>query len=222
MKNTKEIRNKSFETKLGQVSIQKELGKGKSGYSYLVEFGGQNLVLKIMHYESCDYYSFGGNNKVTLEVNAYHKLHTCGVLLPKLLSYDAKRNYLLKEYIDGEVASHLIAENKISESIIEQLFDMYHNVKKYGLNIDYFPNNFVIKNDRLFYIDYECNPYSPAWDLLNWGIYYWANSEGFKEYLLTDNVSIINDIPEKGIPIKSPFEEKVANWKKRYNIGLND
>ena len=35
------------------------LGKGKGGYSWLVEGDGRQFVLKEIHHEPCDYYSFG-------------------------------------------------------------------------------------------------------------------------------------------------------------------
>ena len=61
-----EIINTKFETKHGNFIIKKQLGKGKSGYSYLAECDNQNFVLKLMHNEPCEYYSFGENNKVEL------------------------------------------------------------------------------------------------------------------------------------------------------------
>lgn len=185
-------------------------------------FGEKELVLKLMHYEPCDYYSFGDSNKVRLEVNAFHKLKGCNILLPELLSYDIERNYLIKEFIDGEVATQTISKNKITDQIIEQLFEIYRRVKNAGINIDYFPSNFVIKNEQLYYVDYEYNPYISKWDLPNWGIYYWANSDGFKEYLSNGNINLINDSTKIGIPIKKPFEEKVANWNRDFDINQTE
>ena len=52
-----------------------------------------------------------------------------------------------------------------------------------GINIDYFPTNFVVNNDHLYYIDYECNDYMEEWNFENWGIKYWSQTEEFKEYL---------------------------------------
>ena len=34
------------------------LGKGKGGYSYLAEQDGQRMVVKQIHHEPCDYYTF--------------------------------------------------------------------------------------------------------------------------------------------------------------------
>ena len=38
------------------------LGHGKGGYSYLAERDGRQVVLKQIHHEPCDYYTFG--NKI--------------------------------------------------------------------------------------------------------------------------------------------------------------
>lgn len=211
-----EIRHIFLKTKLKKYNIIRQLGKGKSGYSYLIEFDNEYSVLKLMHDEPCAYYTFG-ENKVKLEVDAHNKLKRYNIPMPKLIWYDSDNNYLVKDFIDGITASELIANNKITESIIQQLFEMYNLVKNAGLNIDYFPTNFIIKDQKLFYIDYECNPYSPEWNLPNWGLYYWANSEGFKKYLLTGNSTFINESQNTGLPIKKPFEEKVFTWAKKYN-----
>ena len=32
-------------------------------------------------------------------------------------------------------------------------------MEKGDTNIDYFPTNFVVQEDKLYYIDYECNDY---------------------------------------------------------------
>ena len=42
--------------------IVRLLGHGKGGYSYLAEKDGNQYVLKQIHHEPCDYYSFG--NKI--------------------------------------------------------------------------------------------------------------------------------------------------------------
>lgn len=42
-----------------------------------------------------------------------------------------------------------------------------------GLNIDYYPTNFIPQDNVLYYIDYECNVYSDEWNFENWGIKYW-------------------------------------------------
>ena len=45
-----------------EYKIEKLLGHGKGGYSYLAEREGKFYVLKQIHHEPCEYYSFG--NKI--------------------------------------------------------------------------------------------------------------------------------------------------------------
>ena len=52
-----------------------------------------------------------------------------------------------------------------------------------GLNIDYFPTNFVLNEGKLWYIDFECNGYMDQWNFRNWGIRYWSKTPEFLEYL---------------------------------------
>ena len=55
-----------------EYEVIKLLGKGKGGYSYLVNKDGQQYVIKQIHHEPCDYYTFG--NKLEAEKRDYIKL----------------------------------------------------------------------------------------------------------------------------------------------------
>ena len=64
-----------------------------------------------------------------------------------------------------------------------QIREMADKAKTAGLNIDYFPTNFVVQNGLIYYIDYECNEYMDEWNFENWGIKYWSKTPEFIEYL---------------------------------------
>lgn len=51
------------------------------------------------------------------------------------------------------------------------------------INIDYFPTNFIVRNEILYYVDYECNDYMEKWDFEHWGIKYWSKTPEFIEYM---------------------------------------
>lgn len=199
-------------TKLGSLEITQFLGRGKSGYSYLALCKNEKYVVKLLHYEPCDYYSFGDADKVKLEVSAYNSLERSGVPIPKLLDVNVKDNYIVKEYIDGSLITDLVIQDILPDTCVAQVCYMSVLLKKLGLNIDYFPDNFVFNNDTLYYIDYEINSYDESWDLANWGLYYWANSQGMKAYKETQDPKYINDPPNSGVPIKRSFEGKVNSW----------
>lgn len=70
--------------------VIKLLGKGKGGYSYLVEDGRKRYVLKQIHHEPCAYYQFG--NKMEAELRDYARLKAIGIRLPAMLDADMERN----------------------------------------------------------------------------------------------------------------------------------
>ena len=82
------------------------LGKGKGGYSYLAERDGKQFVLKQIHHEPCDYYTFG--NKIDAECRDYERLKKIGIRIPQMLDVDIENERILKEYIEGETIFDLV------------------------------------------------------------------------------------------------------------------
>ena len=156
-----------------EFNVLKLLGKGKGGYSYLVEDGDHNLfVLKKIHYEPCSYYSFP-EDKLSLELNDYKRLSSIGINIPKLIDFDKDEDELLKEYIDGPTIESLVKNGNMKDIYINQVQEMAELLKKNNLNIDYYPTNFIVKNDVIYYIDFECNEYHKEWSFEVWGQQYW-------------------------------------------------
>ena len=157
--------------------VVKLLGKGKGGYSYLVTDGEARYVLKQIHHEPCDYYTFG--DKLASELRDYEILREVGVPMPRLLEVDRVQERLLKEYVDGDTVNVLVREGRMRENYRQQLLTICEKLYRANLNIDYYPTNFVVEEGLLFYIDYECNPYSDQWNFENWGSRYWEKTEEF-------------------------------------------
>jgi tRNA A-37 threonylcarbamoyl transferase component Bud32 len=151
--------------------IERLLGKGKGGYSYLAKANDKEYVLKQIHHEPCEYYHFG--NKIEAEKNDYQRLLDAKIRIPKMIDIDMEKEIIIKEYIEGDVIADLIKEKRSVKEYIPQLKEMARLAKDKGLNIDYYPTNFVCKNGLLYYIDFECNSYMDEWNLENWGIKYW-------------------------------------------------
>ena len=161
--------------------ILRLLGKGKGGYSYLVTDGAAEYVCKQIHHEPCDYYTFG--DKLAAELGDYARLAALDLPLPRLLDVDREHERLLKEYIPGPTAAELVAQDALPRDCIAQVENMCRTLYAAGLNIDYFPTNFILHDGRLWYIDYECNPYDPQWDFAGWGIKYWSKTPEFLAWL---------------------------------------
>ena len=164
-----------------EYGILRLLGHGKGGYSYLAEADGMQVVLKQIHHEPCDYYSFG--NKIEAENNDYGRLRAAGIRIPEMLAIDFESERIVKQYIDGPTIFDLVRDGISVEPYLEQVREMASQAKEVGLNIDYFPTNFVIQDGQIWYVDYECNTYMDEWNFENWGIKYWSRTAEFEEYL---------------------------------------
>ena len=77
----------------------------------------------------------------------------------------------------------LVKNGESVADYLPQVREMAQLAKAAGLNIDYFPTNFVIQDGLLWYIDYECNSYTEEWSFENWGVKYWSRTPEFEEYL---------------------------------------
>lgn len=160
-----------------EYRIIRLLGHGKGGYSYLAEKGGQYFVLKQIHHEPCDYYTFG--NKIEAEQNDYQRLLQIGIRIPRMLDIDIAAERILKEYIDGPTIFELVKNDAMKDTYLHQVRQMANKAYAVGLNIDYFPTNFVVRDGVVYYIDYECNEYMEQWNFENWGIKYWSKTQEF-------------------------------------------
>ena len=148
------------------------LGKGKGGYSYLVRSGDREYVLKQIHHEPCSYYQFG--DKLQSELRDYARLKALDIPMPTLLEADKEQERILKEYIAGPTIDALVSQGQMEPDYLRQVQAMCGQLYPAGLNIDYYPTNFVVRDGKLFYIDYECNNYMEQWDFEHWGAQYWT------------------------------------------------
>lgn len=163
-----------------EYRVLKLLGKGKGGYSYLVTDGTGEYVLKQIHHEPCDYYTFG--DKLASELRDYEHLRNLGMPMPQLLAVDRQRERILKTYVPGVTVYDLVKRDALEPEYMAQMRRMCEVLYAAGTNIDYFPTNFVVWQQKLYYIDYECNPYDPKWNFENWGSQYWSKTAAFLEY----------------------------------------
>ena len=155
-----------------EFPVIKLLGKGKGGYSYLVIDGTTQYVLKQIHHEPCEYYAFG--DKLRSELRDYETLWKLGIPMPRLLAVDYGQERILKEYIAGQTVAEHLKAGRMEPGWLTQVRAMCDRLYPAGLNIDYYPTNFVPRDGTLYYIDYECNAYMAEWDFEHWGVRYWT------------------------------------------------
>ena len=163
-----------------EYEIIRLLGHGKGGYSYLAASRGKHVVLKQIHHEPCDYYAFG--DKLAAEKRDYERLREAGIRIPEMFSVEDATERIVKEYIEGPTVFELVRGNIPVEPYRIQVREMAERAQKAGLNIDYFPTNFVVHGGLIYYVDYECNPYMEEWSFENWGVKYWSHTPELEAY----------------------------------------
>lgn len=188
----------------------KHIGKGKGGNSYLARYDNKNYVFKKMHYEPNDTYTFE-SNKLQSELRDYKTLSEAGITIPRLICHDDERQFLVKDYIDGQTIAEIVGQGKLKDDYIIQMFEMCKLLYAKDLNIDYFPPNFVVENERLYYIDFECNKYMEEWDFEHWGVYFWSNTAGMAKFIETGDHQYLS---ANAKPHKDGLEEVVARYMK--------
>lgn len=164
-----------------EYRIIKLLGKGKGGYSYLADDGASQYVLKQIHHEPCAYYHFG--NKIEAEINDYKRLKKTGIRMPVMLDVDIEKERILKEYIEGDTIYDLVLQDRMKPVYMQQIREMCAVLYPTHTNIDYFPTNFIVQGEALYYIDFECNDYMEEWNFENWGVKYWSKTPEFLQYV---------------------------------------
>ncbi|KFI65952.1 RIO1 family regulatory kinase/ATPase [Bifidobacterium cuniculi] len=164
--------------------ITKLLGHGKGGYSYLAhrqDDPATQVTLKQIHHEPCSYYSFG--DKIQAEIHDYERLKSTGIRIPAMIDVDVDAERLVKEYVDGPTILDLVLADRMRPEYVEQVRQMAAILKDAGLNIDYFPTNFIVHDDLIYYIDFECNDYMDEWNFDNWGVNYWSKTPELMDWV---------------------------------------
>ena len=117
-----------------------------------------------------------------------------------MIDIDLEAECIIKEYIEGDTVFDIVRKYGNAEEYLPQVREMADKAKSARLNIDYFPTNFVVSKDLIYYVDYECNPYMvrdgllwyidyecngymEEWNFENWGIRYWSLTPEFRKYL---------------------------------------
>ena len=193
--------------------IVRLLGHGKGGYSYLAEQNGVFYVLKQIHHEPCDYYAFG--DKFEAECGDYRRLMDAGIRIPKMAVSDKENERIIKEYIEGNTVFDMVLCDQPVEEYLPQIREMAEKAMVAGLNIDYFPTNFIVHDGLLWYVDYECNTYMEEWNFENWGSRYWSRTPEFEVYLKEHHKKLrFESVEESDAPIISGLRRVV--WSTTY------
>lgn len=123
---------------------------------------------------------------------AVKKIKLSGVSSPKLCFIDKKQGYIVREFIDGEYVSDVIAKKDLDESIYEQLFKNAYYAKINKMTLDYEPDKWMICNDKLVYVFPLYIIYKKEKDLVEKYLRLWFVSNELKMFLSQKGIKIDN------------------------------
>lgn len=137
-------------------------------------------------YKNKDFIIVPFDNANDFNVYVKHKkyLKQNRIEMSKIKKLDKKRLLILEEFIDGEILTKIIAENKFNEKLYEELFRVFRNNRFAKISLDYKPNNFILKGKYFYYINEnvfvynERNSFEKTDDIL-----LWVNSKNQKDYV---------------------------------------
>lgn len=186
----------------------RELGRGKSAISFLYQpvtaSAGSPAALVLKRYRSTADETIPFAQTLAFELTSYQRLQQAGVRHPTLLGFSPTDYCLAKEYIEGEVIIDILEREGLDDRHFRAALAMAAQLQQAGFHVDYYPANFVLNPDGLYYIDYEAHPYQAEWDFANWGIFYWLNQEGIRQFRATGDPRHINK-PGQPKPWDEPF-----------------
>lgn len=151
------------------------LGKGKGGYSYLCKRYGHDYVVKQIHHEPVTCYKF--NDKIQAEYDCYSYLLTLHIRMPRCIYVDFDQELVLKQFIKGPTIASLIKKKKDVSKYIPQVESMAKKANDGGVNMDYYPANFILKKGLLYYVDYETSKLDKRYTFEVWGKGYWTGKK---------------------------------------------
>ena len=131
--------------------LVKELNRVNNGIFYLYTKESSKVVIK----ELINKIDEEGQFEIDKELYSYERLESLGIYIPKMTGYNREENIVIKEYLEGKDILGLIRDGGLSKDNFLELLRYAELLNSDNLNIDYFPNNFIMKDEKLFYINYK-------------------------------------------------------------------
>lgn len=106
----------------------------------------------------------------------YTFLESINVCIPKIIRTDDELKVIVKEYVTGTLASSKILKGEQPSYYLTQMKEMASIVEENQQCLDYFPTNYIEFKNKLYYVHYECFPFSKEKSFENVVNKYWINS----------------------------------------------
>lgn len=152
-------------------------------------------------------------SKLVEDVKTRKSLMKCGIFAPKYKKIDKKQNITIEQFIEGQNALSKLVEGDLPDEFYQELFNVYRFCRFSKIEINYFPENFILGKKKMYYTSFDCRPQDEKYNLENYGLYYWIYSSELvthlKELGIKEDKSRLLSTPEvkKKIVLLS-----VMNW----------
>ncbi len=132
----------------------------------------------------------------------YKRIQKIGVNVQKLIAHDRQLLVLIFERFQEPTALDVLAKEELKEIYFKQLFNIYRFCRFSKVELNYMPNNYILKGTALYYVGEQITDSNASCNLENFGLRYWIYSKEATELL-----------EKKGHPIdaKRILSEEEAN-----------
>ena len=124
------------------------------------------------------------------ELQTRKKLKKFGINIPKIVKKFKINFCLLIEHISDETMLDVLLKEDISDDAFRELFNIYRFCRFSKIDLDYHPENFAIKNGRMYYLSLSYGEADEKKNLENYGLYFWVYSPQLIAHLKEQNLSI--------------------------------
>ncbi len=147
--------------------------KGEESFIYLVtDLTGQGRwILKQVIRTEGEGVDFP--DRLQCDVDSYNRLVKLGIKMPQLYEVDVNRRIIAREFIVGPSLAYYIQSSGMKPEYKEQVQAMSDIARENGLNIDFDPSNFIVRDGIVYYVDYESEPYKDERSFEKYGLKLW-------------------------------------------------
>ena len=84
--------------------------------------------------------------------DAYRKLQSFHVDIPKMITEDICAHIFIQEYISGVLASEMIIKGELESVYLNRVREIAMAAESNGISLDYFPGNFMVTKRGIVYV----------------------------------------------------------------------
>lgn len=156
-----------------QFEIVKEVETNEVYSSYLVTYKSKKFLLR-------KYQNILGFDEARYR---YKKLYSYGIHVPVIEYKDKKQLALVFEHFDEPTMLDVLSEKDIPEEYFEKLFTIYRYARVNQVDINYLPENFVVRGKKMYYTSLDLFEANKEINLENYGLDYWIISQKGYDHL---------------------------------------